>query len=35
VKINEQQKIIFFKEIKIENKKELSADEYNSLMMGE
>jgi plasmid maintenance system killer protein len=35
LKINEQNKIVFFKEIKIENKKELTTDEYNALMLGE
>ena len=35
VKVNSQDKIVFFKEVKIENRKELSAEEYNALMMGE
>ena len=35
VKINEQDKIVCLKEIRIENKKELSSEEYNALVMGE
>lgn len=35
LKMNDQDKIVFLKEVKIENKKELSAEEYNALMMGE
>jgi hypothetical protein len=33
LKLNSQDKIVFLKELKIENKKELSAEEYNALLM--
>jgi hypothetical protein len=35
IQLNNQDKIEVFKELKIENKKELSAEEYNALNMGE